>query len=44
MSHHATVLRGARLITTRREGKAVLHTATSLGLALLGRGGRPGAL
>ncbi|WP_328921752.1 ArsR/SmtB family transcription factor [Streptomyces griseoaurantiacus] len=44
VSHHATVLRGARLITTRREGKAVLHTATSLGLALLGRSGRPGAL
>ncbi|MBO4258230.1 ArsR/SmtB family transcription factor [Streptomyces griseorubiginosus] len=35
-SHHATALRNARLITTRREGKAVLHTVTSLGIALLG--------
>lgn len=37
-SHHATALRNARLITTRREGKAVLHTVTSLGVALLGQG------
>ncbi|WP_308406171.1 helix-turn-helix domain-containing protein [Streptomyces panaciradicis] len=37
-SHHAAVLRNARLITTRREGRAVLHTITSLGLALLERG------
>ncbi|WP_313905436.1 helix-turn-helix domain-containing protein [Streptomyces sp. SLBN-31] len=37
-SHHATVLRNARLITTRREGRAVLHTITSLGLALLEHG------
>ncbi|MEV8321501.1 winged helix-turn-helix domain-containing protein [Streptomyces sp. NPDC059900] len=36
-SHHATVLRNARLVTTHREGKAVLHTITSLGIALLGR-------
>ncbi|OPG09032.1 transcriptional regulator [Streptomyces sp. GKU 895] len=34
-SHHATTLRNARLISTRREGKAVLHTVTSLGIALL---------
>ncbi|MDT7847647.1 ArsR/SmtB family transcription factor, partial [Streptomyces justiciae] len=34
-SHHTTVLRNAHLITTRREGKAVLHTLTSLGIALL---------
>jgi len=34
-SHHATVLRNARLIATRREGKAVHHTVTSLGIALL---------
>ncbi|MEU6767759.1 helix-turn-helix domain-containing protein [Streptomyces sp. NPDC046853] len=35
-SHHTAVLRNARLVTTRREGKAVLHTITSLGIALLG--------
>ncbi|WP_436848162.1 hypothetical protein [Streptomyces collinus] len=34
-SHHATVLREAKLITTRREGKAVLHVLTPLGIALL---------
>jgi len=34
-SHHATVLRNAHLVTTRREGKAVLHAVTSLGIALL---------
>ncbi|MFD5074435.1 ArsR/SmtB family transcription factor [Streptomyces sp. NPDC058371] len=34
-SYHATVLRNARLITTRREGKAVVHTVTSLGIAVL---------
>lgn len=34
-SHHATVLRNARLITTRQTGKAVLHTVTSLGTDLL---------
>ena len=34
-SHHATVLRNSGLITTRREGKAVLHTITHLGIALL---------
>ncbi|WP_369229500.1 ArsR/SmtB family transcription factor [Streptomyces sp. R21] len=34
-SHHTTVLRNAHLITSRREGKAVLHAVTSLGIALL---------
>ncbi|MEU3459478.1 winged helix-turn-helix domain-containing protein [Streptomyces sp. NPDC006733] len=34
-SYHATVLRNAHLISTVREGKAVLHTVTSLGLAVL---------
>ncbi|MGW1563443.1 ArsR/SmtB family transcription factor [Streptomyces sp. NPDC002144] len=37
-THHTTALRNARLITTRREGKAVLHTVTSLGITLLGHG------
>ena len=40
-SHHAAVLRNAHLVTTRREGKAVLHTVTSLGIALLGRSPSP---
>ncbi|MFH8880622.1 ArsR/SmtB family transcription factor [Streptomyces californicus] len=34
-SQHATVLRRAALITTRRDGKAVLHMTTRLGAALL---------
>lgn len=34
-SQHASVLRRAALITTRRDGKAVLHTTTHLGTALL---------
>jgi len=34
-SEHATVLRNARLITTRRHRNAVLHTLTPLGAALL---------
>ncbi|WP_211346998.1 ArsR/SmtB family transcription factor [Saccharothrix australiensis] len=34
-SRHATVLRNAGLITTSREGKAVRHTITPLGAALL---------
>jgi DNA-binding transcriptional ArsR family regulator len=34
-SQHATVLRKANLITTSRDGKAVLHTVTSMGAALL---------
>ncbi|MEV7739516.1 winged helix-turn-helix domain-containing protein [Streptomyces sp. NPDC088921] len=39
-SHHATTLRNARLITTRREGKTALHTVTALGLTLLGQSHR----
>ena len=35
ISQHTTVLRGAGLIHTRRVGKAVLHTLTPLGSALL---------
>ncbi|WP_055701248.1 MULTISPECIES: ArsR/SmtB family transcription factor [Streptomyces] len=34
-SYHAKVLRNAHLITTTRNGKAVLHSATSLGITLL---------
>jgi DNA-binding transcriptional ArsR family regulator len=34
-SEHATVLRGAGLITTTRHRNAALHTVTNLGLALL---------
>lgn len=34
-SEHATVLRTARLISTRRHRNAVLHTLTPLGAALL---------
>jgi DNA-binding transcriptional ArsR family regulator len=34
-SEHATVLRNAGLITTLRDGKAVLHTCTPTGLDLL---------
>jgi DNA-binding transcriptional ArsR family regulator len=34
-SQHATALRGAGLITSRRDGKIVEHRATSLGLSLL---------
>ncbi|MFD3639844.1 ArsR/SmtB family transcription factor [Streptomyces griseus] len=34
-SEHAGVLRRAALISTRRDGKAVLHTTTHLGAALL---------
>ncbi|MFE0697522.1 ArsR/SmtB family transcription factor [Streptomyces sp. NPDC058869] len=34
-SQHASVLRRAALITTRRDGKAVLHTTTRLGASLL---------
>ncbi|MFG2822307.1 ArsR/SmtB family transcription factor [Kitasatospora sp. NPDC048365] len=36
-SQHATVLRNANLITTRRRGGAVLHTITPLGADLLSR-------
>ncbi|MFF9350743.1 ArsR/SmtB family transcription factor [Streptomyces sp. NPDC014734] len=35
-SEHAKALRDARLIVTRREGKAVWHSCTPLGLDLLG--------
>ncbi|MFC5827413.1 ArsR/SmtB family transcription factor [Nonomuraea insulae] len=35
-SYHASVLRDAGLITSRRRAKQVLHTATPLGLSLLG--------
>ncbi|MET8605633.1 winged helix-turn-helix domain-containing protein [Streptomyces rubiginosohelvolus] len=37
-SQHATVLRKAGLITTKRDGKAVRHTLTPLGIALLESG------
>ena len=37
-SQHATVLRGAGLITSRRQGGAVLHTLTPLGTDLLNAG------
>ncbi|WP_405771501.1 hypothetical protein [Streptomyces sp. NBC_01538] len=38
--HHTSVLRNAGLLATRREGKAVVHTVTSLGMALLESGSR----
>ncbi|GAA2605353.1 ArsR/SmtB family transcription factor [Paractinoplanes durhamensis] len=42
VSQHTAVLREARLIHTSRVGKAVLHTITPLGAALLGdQPGRP---
>lgn len=43
-SEHATVLRNARLISTRRHRNAALHTLTPLGAALLdiNSGGAPG--
>jgi DNA-binding transcriptional ArsR family regulator len=34
-SHHATILRDAGLVTTRRHGSAVLHVVSPLGLGLL---------
>ncbi|GAB2593579.1 winged helix-turn-helix domain-containing protein [Streptomyces capparidis] len=37
-SHHAAVLRGAGLLSTRRDGGAVRHTLTPLGLDLLDGG------
>jgi hypothetical protein len=40
-SHHATVLREAGLIATRRVGGAVLHTVTPLGVQLLNGRGSP---
>ncbi|MEU8792787.1 helix-turn-helix domain-containing protein [Streptomyces sp. NPDC048643] len=39
-SHHTSVLRKADLITSRRDGKTVVHTVTPLGLALLDPGAR----
>ncbi len=41
ISQHTAVLREARLIHTTRVGKAVLHTVTPLGAALLGDAGAP---
>jgi DNA-binding transcriptional ArsR family regulator len=41
VSRHTTILREAGLIATCRDGKAVLHTLTPLGSALLGSRGRP---
>ncbi|GIE93000.1 ArsR/SmtB family transcription factor [Paractinoplanes rishiriensis] len=38
ISQHTAVLREARLIHTSRVGKAVLHTMTPLGSALLAGG------
>ncbi|RDI55379.1 helix-turn-helix domain-containing protein [Nocardia mexicana] len=35
-SEHAAALRAARLVTCRRDGKAVVHRATALGLHLIG--------
>jgi DNA-binding transcriptional ArsR family regulator len=35
VSEHAKTLRNSRLITTRRDGKAVWHSCTPLGLSLL---------
>ncbi|WP_405820555.1 winged helix-turn-helix domain-containing protein [Streptomyces sp. NBC_00838] len=42
-SQHATVLRHAGLISTRRRGRAVLHVVTPLGLSLLRAGSGHGA-
>ncbi|MEU8773244.1 winged helix-turn-helix domain-containing protein [Streptomyces sp. NPDC048606] len=39
VSEHTRTLRAAGLITTRRDGKAVLHAATGLGVDLLRSGG-----
>ncbi|MFC5720743.1 ArsR/SmtB family transcription factor [Streptomyces gamaensis] len=39
-SEHATVLRAAGLLTTRRAGSSVLHSLTPLGRALLENGAR----
>ncbi|MFD7575985.1 ArsR/SmtB family transcription factor [Streptomyces sp. NPDC059810] len=38
VSHHTSVLRNSGLATTRRDGKAVLHSVTSMGMALLDPG------
>ncbi|MEW2357395.1 ArsR family transcriptional regulator [Spirillospora sp. NPDC029432] len=39
-SEHAAALRAARLVTSRRDGRAVLHHATPLGLELINANGR----
>jgi DNA-binding transcriptional ArsR family regulator len=39
-SEHATALRAARLVISQRDGKAVLHHATPLGLDLINTNGR----
>ena len=39
-SEHASVLRAAGLVASRRQGTAVVHSATPLGLQLLGGGWR----
>jgi DNA-binding transcriptional ArsR family regulator len=39
-SEHTTALRAARLVSSHREGKAVLHHATPLGLDLININGR----
>jgi DNA-binding transcriptional ArsR family regulator len=41
-SEHASVLRAAGLVTSERRGSAVVHTATALGLQLLGGGWHDG--
>ncbi|WP_372497241.1 helix-turn-helix domain-containing protein [Streptomyces muensis] len=41
VSHHVSILRKARLLSACRAGKAVRHSVTPLGLALLG--GHPAA-
>jgi DNA-binding transcriptional ArsR family regulator len=43
-SEHARALRHARLVTSRRAGKAVFHTCSSLGLELLLSAGTPPGL
>ena len=35
ISHHLRLLRGARIVTSRRDGKMVLYTLTESGRALL---------
>ncbi|MFE4665450.1 ArsR family transcriptional regulator [Streptomyces sp. NPDC056716] len=42
-SRHATVLRDAGLITSSRQGPAVLHTLTPVGASVLGAGAAAGA-
>ena len=42
VSYQISVLRDGGLVTSRREGKYVLHAVTPLGLRLLGRSGSTG--